>query len=259
MDDEPSHMAAIQLVLKSLHARGGAETASVDVSIDVGSSRKVVTASEDLDPGALALPPCVPKTAKAYKNSVHPQRVAIVVTEKSAVAEATGKRKAAPQRFTYYVHPEYKLPEESKEEVADDASPEVVAWEWKGDETMHPFWAVARLSQEDLNKANTATPQSRRKFNVTLEEKEYSVVTVGESAGNSVAITFGVRVPIMMNKTPVKKGEELLLQIAAKASGKRKAETWKDDLAHATRAKAKAKVKPPQAPATSSLEIQDEI
>ena len=265
MDDEPSHMAAIQLVLKALHARGGAETASIDVCIDVGTNRRLVTASADLAPGDLALPPCVPKTAKAYKNSVHPQRVAIVVTEKSAVAgpqlRATAKKAAvaAPQRFTYYVHPEYKLPEESKEEVADDASPEVVAWEWKGDETMHPFWAVARLSPEDLNKANTATPQSRRKFNVTLEEKEYSVVTVGESAGNSVAITFGVRVPIMTNKTSVKKGDELLLQIAAKASGKRKAETWKDDLACATKAKAKEKARPPQAPATSSLEIQDEI
>ena len=268
MDDEQSHMAAIQLVLKSLHVRGGAETASIDVSIDVGASRRLVTASADLAPGSLVIPPCVPKTAKAYKNSVHPQRVAIVVTEKSAVAapqpnvRATSKKAAvtASQLFTYYVHPEYKLPEESKEEVADDASLEVVPWEWKGDETMHPFWAVARLSQEELNKANAATPQSRRKFNVTLEEKEYSVVTVGDSAGNAVSMTFGVRVPIMTNKNPIKKGEELVFQMTApKASQKRKAESWKDDVVCAAKAKAKEKTRPKQALASASLEIGAEI
>ena len=111
-----------------------------------------------------------------------------------------------------------------------------------------------------MNRANTATPQSRRKFNVTLEEKEYSVVTVGESAGNSVSITFAVRVPIMTNKIAIKKGEELVLQIqAAKASGKRKAESWKDDVACAAKAKAKEKARPKQAPASASLEIHDEI
>ena len=268
MDDEQSHMAAIQLVLKSLHVRGGVETASIDVSIDVGSNRRLVTASADLAPGSLVLPPCVPKTARAYKTSVHPQRVAIVVTEKSAVAapqpnmRATSKKAAvtASPEITYYLHPEYKLPEESKEEVADDASLEVVPWEWKGDETMHPFWAVPRLSQEELNRANLeATPQSRRKFNVTLEEKEYSVVTVGESAGNSVSTTFAVRVPIMTNKNTIKKGEELVFQIAAKASGKRKAESWRDDVACTAKAKAKEKTRPKQAPASASLEIEAEI
>ena len=153
MDDEQSHMAAIQLVLKSLHVCGGAEAASIDVCIEVGSGRRLVTASADLAPGSLVLPPCVPKTAKAYNKSLHPQRVAIVVTEKTGVAapqpnvRSTTKKAAvtASQMFTYYVHPEYKLPEESKEEVADDANPELVPWEWKGDETMHPFWAVARF------------------------------------------------------------------------------------------------------------------
>ena len=119
---------------------------------------------------------------------------------------------------------------------------------------MHPFWAVARLSQDDLNKANTATPQSRRKFNVTLEEKEYSVVTVGESAGNSVSMTYAVRVPMMMNHIRVKKGEELLLQIEAKKTHKRKApETWKDDLA---KPKAKGKARPQQASASAFVVVR---
>ena len=125
---------------------------------------------------------------------------------------------------------------------------------------MHPFWAVARLSQEELNKANAATPQSRRKFNVTLEEKEYSVVTVGDSAGNAVSMTFGVRVPIMTNKNPIKKGEELVFQMTApKASQKRKAESWKDDVVCAAKAKAKEKTRPKQALASASLEIGAEI
>ena len=83
-----AHIAAIQMVLHLLHNRGLVDEAPIDVSIDLNSKRKVVKASEDLPVGTLALPPCVPKTSSVLDKSVHPHRVPIVVTEKSAVTDA---------------------------------------------------------------------------------------------------------------------------------------------------------------------------
>jgi len=94
--DKTTHMAAIQLVLHSLHVRGRIEEALINVSVDLNKNRRVVTASEDLPTGTLALPPCVPHTSRVYDKSTHPHRVPIAVTEKSAVAEAKpGTRKSS--------------------------------------------------------------------------------------------------------------------------------------------------------------------
>ena len=254
LDQEATHMVAITMVLHSLHTRGNIEAALVDVSIDLDKSRKVVTASEDLPPGTLSLPPCAPKMAKAYTASVHPHRVAIVVTDKSAVADKESVRKNADvaepapvapalKQKTYYAHPEYKFPEESKEDLPDGVSPDVRVWKWKGDEVTHPFWAVPRLSVDELRKMNAANPQKQVAFNVKLQEKEFSVVTVGAADGGSVSVALTVAIPVITNSTTVKKGEELALPIAARTTAKRKAQSWKDVVADTSSAKAKAKCK----------------
>ena len=85
--DKASHMAAIQLVLNSLHTRGRIDEEPLDVSIDLNSKRKVVKSSEDLPKGTVALPPCVPHTSRVYDKSTHPHRVPIAVTERSTVAD----------------------------------------------------------------------------------------------------------------------------------------------------------------------------
>ena len=85
--DKASHIAAIQLVLNSLHTRGRIDEEPLDVSIDLNSKRKVVKASEDLPKGTVALPPCVPHASRVYDKSTHPHRVPIAVIERSAVAD----------------------------------------------------------------------------------------------------------------------------------------------------------------------------
>ena len=135
--EKTNHIAAIQLVLNALHTRGHIDQAPIDIIIDLSSKRKVVKASEDLPKGTLALPPCVPKTSSVLDKSVHPHRVPIVVTEKSAVADGTppGTRLSAKspceaKRTVYYVHPEFKMPEESKEKLEDAVASHVRAWEF---------------------------------------------------------------------------------------------------------------------------------
>ena len=127
------------MVLYSVHTRGRIDQAPLDVSIDLTKNRKVVKSSEDSAAGALALAPCVPKTSSVLDKSVHPHRVPIVVTEKSAMADAkpetrkSGKGTCEPKRTVYYVHPEYRMPEESKEKLEDAVASHVRAWEFKGD------------------------------------------------------------------------------------------------------------------------------
>jgi len=175
--------------------------------------------------------------------------------EKSAVAdgrpEVRHREKGAcePKRTVYYVHPEYRMPEESKEKLEDAVASHVRAWEFKGDETLHPFWAVERLTEDGRRKTQ------RGAFNLTCEDKEFSAATVGASGGGSISATFTVVVPIMTNAVDVKKGEDLLLQITSTKETKRKEGSWKDDLAKAAKApKVKAKSK-----TATSLEVPTEI
>ena len=116
-------------------------------------------------------------------------------------------------------------------------------WKWKGDEVTHPFWAVPRLSVDELRKMNAANPQKQVAFNVKLQEKEFSVVTVGAADGGSVSVALTVAIPVITNSTTVKKGEELALPIAARTTAKRKAQSWKDVVADTSSAKAKANCK----------------
>ena len=203
----------------------------------------------------MALPPCVPHTSRVYDKSTHPHRVPIVMIEKSAVADGrpdTRQREKGayePKRSVYYVHPEFKMPEESKEQLDDAVASGARAWEFKGDETLHPFWAVERLTEDERRKAQKGA------FNLTFEDKEFVAVTVGASCGDSIAITLAVVVPIMTNAVDVKKGEELFLESTRKKETHRKEGSWKDDVAKAAKApkvKAKAKTAP-------SLELPTEI
>ena len=126
--EKTTHIAAIQLVLNALHTRGRIEQTPIDIIVDLNSKRKVVKASEDLPKGTLALPPCVPHSSRVYDKdkSNHPHRVPIVVIEKSAVADGRPdtrhREKGAyePKRVVYYVHPEYRMPEESEANAEDE-------------------------------------------------------------------------------------------------------------------------------------------
>ena len=155
-----------------------------------------------------------------------------------------------PRRTVYDVHPEYRMPEESKEKLDDAVASHVRAWEFKGEETLHPFWAVERLTEDERRKAQKGA------FNLTCEDKEFSAVTVGASGGGSKSATFTGVVPIMTNAVDVKKGEALLLQITSTKETKRKEGSWRDDVAKAANppmARAKAKI------VSTPLEVATEI
>ena len=152
------------------------------------------------------------------------------------------------------MHPEYRMPEESKEKLEDAVASHVRAWEFKGEETLHPFWAVERLTEDERRKAQKGA------FNLTCEDKEFVAVTVGASCGDSIAITLAVVVPIMTNSVDVKKGEELCLEnTTRKDSNKRKEGSWKTDVAKTEKAEKAPKARAKAKTAASSLEVVTEI
>ena len=158
---------------------------------------------------------------------MHPHRVAIAVTSKDVVTkrlttteDASAGVALAERSTTVYVHPESKVPSDQTPEsaVADGLAPGVRVWKWDGDESLHPFWAIRRLSADEMKKHTSKDPQLRsgRRFNVSLTEKQYNVVSVGDLRGHSVAMITQVSVPMITNETKIA-GEELILEVAPKA------------------------------------------
>ena len=115
---------------------------------DDGTGKRVIV-SMDVDAGTLYLPPCVPRAAKLHTESQSHHRQAIVVTRTYTTPRIS---------TTYYVTPEWKMPKD-KAEVDPDAEANaldhMIAWEFAGDETLHPFWAVLRLSPQELTKSGS--------------------------------------------------------------------------------------------------------
>ena len=264
MDEAASLGAAATLVLRSLHHKGNVHMQDIDVKLNLETKQKTVVAVAELKPDTLQLPPCTPVACgRVITTSSHPLRVAIGISQRVERRGPTPPGESAIVKHTYYVHPEYKLPADATPDdaVASGVSPGTRAWEWKGDETLHPFWAVQRLTADELSKRNFHE-KTDHEFNIALTEKDYNVVTVGSLGGQSVSMTTTVTVPIMTNTKAVATGDELLMEIAPRlAVAKRKAPNWKDDVASAAKAKAnavKSAAKPKPEP-SSPLEIGPEV
>ena len=264
LDEAASLGAAATLVLRSLHHKGNVHMQDIDVKLNLETKQKTVVAVAELKPDTLQLPPCTPVACgKVFTTSSHPLRVAIGISQRVERRGPTPPGESAIVKHTYYVHPEYKLPADATPDdaVASGVSPGTRAWEWKGDETLHPFWAVQRLTADELSKRNFRE-KTDREFNIALREKDFNVVTVGSLGGQSVSMTTTVTVPIMTNTKAVAPGAELLMEIAPKiAVAKRKAPNWKDDVASAAKAKASAvkSAAKPKPKASSPLEIGPEV
>ena len=95
-------------------------------------------------------------------------------------------------------------------------------WNWQGDESMHPYWSIRRLSQQRLGEAT---------FNMTSKDVAFTVLTLGAINGKSVSVTMEVIVPFLTNFVEIPDGAELLLEEEDRQrKEKQKAKTWKDDL-----------------------------
>ena len=173
LDSEAADMSAVIMVLRGLHLSSEFVDLPIGVQTKNDMAGKRVVAVADSEAGALVLPPCVPKSSKVLKDTQSHLRVPIVVTR---LYTTTGISS------TYYVTPEWKTPQGDTEDLGEELGGNCTAWEFSGDETMHPFWAVARLTAQELLKRAAGNLQKRSspfEFNMEFQVRRYQAVLAG--------------------------------------------------------------------------------
>ena len=162
-------------------------------------------------------------------------------------------------------------PSDDEARVAPDAAVAAdgeTLWHFTGQESMHAFWAVDRLSPDDVAKLRSqgkgvpgrpesaagnvvpphesaAVAAASLDFNCELQDVHFMSLVVGALGPEKVNYSVQVSVPILTNSTELVKGEYLLLEAGKKAPPKKRAADWKSDAASAAQAaKKQASSKP---------------
>ena len=233
-EKEASRASAVA-VLQALHAHHAIEELPIDVlTSEEGREAVHVVAVGPAAESGVVLAPCVPKRSQVVETASHPHAVRIVVKSTAcAPDEASGE---APCVHEFAVVPEFKQPVEGKPTAVAEGHQESPIWVWADNareaETMNPFWAVRRMTDEQLSKANAAKPmtQPKLRFNCNLVDKSFSAVCAGILQTKAIASTRMVEVQCLTNSVDLVDGEELALRVCTpvpkqKAGAKR---TWMD-------------------------------
>jgi hypothetical protein len=208
-----------------------------------------------VEPLAICLPPCVPKQSRVHDRSEHPFAVELRLELRGNLAEdeKAEDKSVEPRKVTYFVHPEFTAPKKNGDkadvrvaqtssnpavlgtkkasEDKSDATAVADQWAWgpPGTETMHPFWAVRRLTPKQLAKeASEASDGLRPRFNCTLRPQMINTVVVGVVNGQALNTTRMCQVPFLYNTMELEEGEELFLEVPDKPDAKKKPQkrTW---------------------------------
>ena len=210
------------------------------------AGRNYVTATRIASPGDIMLPPCVPKQSKVLERSEHPYAVEIALTvvrptETHVVPDTTLRRS------TFFLNPEFKTPKHQEVNAAgSDVAAVADEWIWGplGDETMHPFWAVRRMTQRQLCRETAEAKEGDRRlrFNCRLEVVSMSCVSVGVVKAQSVNTTRVCNVPFLTNSIEVDEGEELILEVReATQKAEKRERTWRDAVKEADKSESSQK------------------
>ena len=239
-DARDADIGAAMTVLRMLQLKAVHGGDKLDIVRD-GSQIKVI-AKDDIEPNAIRIAPGVLKMTRILKKSEHPFRVSISIhtetddhmarldegiaavaakddASASGAAVAASRIPEAPR--VYYLNPEWKEVPLMPGDI----------FVFNGDESMHPFWAVRRIVDKVPN-----APSSRigaEEANCAIDEQDFTNVSVGTVAGKSSAMTITVGVPMLSNRMPLKKGDELIVRpIGSQPKTTRgiKAITWKTNV-----------------------------
>ena len=179
-------------------------------------------------------------------HNEHPMAVPVAVTlsngtSEGATADTLGP---PPTRAEYRLLPEFKVPTavaaKPLSAVPTEGEGESIFQYSKDDsESMHPFWAVRRLTKiklDDEQKAilaeiqRTGEKMKVPKVNCEIVTKVHPAMCIASIGDKAVNCTRFISVPFITNVTDVLKGEELIcahvLPIKPKKATKR---TWQDE------------------------------
>jgi hypothetical protein len=250
MGDTEADKSAAVAVLHSLHWNYDVGMEPIEVWQHNG--RNYVTATLEAKPRDIMLPPCVPKQSKVLERSEHPYAVQINVrvVQRPEAEDPDLTDQRTVRTSTFFVNPEFKTPTQKEvtaavaeangsdsaavadeKELGDAAV--AVEWIWGvfGETTMHPFWAVRRMTDKQRAKAAADEAELGKvplRFNCHLEMQTVSCVCVGVVKSRSLNTTRVYQVPFLTNSLRVEEGEELILQVHEKKHDKAAPKrTWK--------------------------------
>ena len=109
-----------------------------------------VIASTAVAVGEISLPPCVPKQMSVQTKTEHPHAVKIHMQVMNPATDSVQTDATTVMReLDLWIIPEFKAPKPPPTAVADADAPSL--WQWRGDETMHPFWAVRWMTDAECS------------------------------------------------------------------------------------------------------------
>ena len=131
-----------------------------------------------------------------------------------------GKDAEEQNKSSFYLNPEFALPEGRAASDVERSGPLQRAWTWTGKETMHPYWCVTKLTDEDLAKRNAARKEGPRlRFNVSATRKEINMVKCHR--------VFTISIPVLTNAEELEKGEELIMQVQPRKKKEAAPQDWR--------------------------------
>ena len=268
--------ASAVAVLQTLHAYVDVTAEKVKITQDSNGNVHVY-ATADIPEKTIAFPPCIPRASKVFEKAEHPWAVKIQVQLTETTKKMVKKDQQKVTRNTQLVlMPEFTAPKYKQTQAAvagsnalpaatavagasgaaleaaavagtsasaeTSTSDKEIQWLWGHGkpESMHPFWAVRRLTAEQLDTERTACIKRNKtaaagknenvpSFNCELEEHILSAVcmcVVGDKTANCTKL---VKVPVLTNATELATGDELILPITLSPKAKTPAKrTWRD-------------------------------
>ena len=205
------------------------------------------------------LPCCIPKSNRVHDNSEHPLNVEVKVrvmadanTHEDGTTEGGDARGSTNQvrASRFWIHPEFSAPKLKKttdtaagQPATGQPAPTAVAeWEWEPTTaySMHPFWAVRKLTAAQLKKeqidvgfSNTGQCEEERRpvprFNCVYQTRQVSCVNVIPGPGSVQRNLRIVEVPYITNSVDLAEGDELILQVFEKVKKDDKKRRWLDE------------------------------
>lgn len=192
--------------------------------------------------GRIQLAPCVPKTMRVLGHSDHPHKIMVEMVvrkpyqglpdEETLLSAVNKMNNEGPVLRTkwFAVTPEFKSPKQADGPDSAVAGPPP-PWLWSDTDTMHPFWAIRRLTDAQLAKENQAVKPGAPalRFNCELKSFPFQSVNIAVIGATVTNLTRLFNVPLLVNNLDLLPEEELLLRIEGKIAKDKRAPTWRDD------------------------------
>ena len=249
LDTERWHQASIAEVMTAFHHQEDTCAQPVQMQYDVLAKSVHVVATEDIAEGKLLLFPWCP-TAKTFpKVTGNPRAVELLVGEK--------RPNPVEEMQKYWALPDFRLPEVELKPVraqgstaapegadVEGAAPAAAGgaedeadkaenpyhFKFGGSESLHFFWGVGRMTDEELARAQLVKGQEHWKFNVALRAQEF--VTMTKCVSTAPMRVCSVVAPIMHNAVPPVRGDRLTLQITKEKKApdpKKEKQAWQKE------------------------------